>query len=42
MSFDKDIPFNLLPDLPPAANLETSEIFKLTINANRLLAELKG
>lgn len=28
--------------MPPKANLETSEIFKLTISANKLLAELKG
>lgn len=42
MSFNKDIPYNSLPDLPPKANLETSEIFKLTISANKLLAELKG
>ncbi len=36
------MPFNALPDLPPAANLETPEIFKACIRANRLLAELKG
>lgn len=40
--FDKNLPFNQLPDLPPAANLETPEIFRATIQANRLLAELKG
>jgi Fic family protein len=42
MSFDKNTPFNALPDLPPQENLETPEIFKLTIKANKLLAELKG
>lgn len=42
MKYHKDKPFNDLPDLPPKANLETSEIFKLTIRANKLLAELKG
>lgn len=42
MSFNKDIPYDTLPDLPPKANLETAEIFKLTIQANKLLAELKG
>ena len=42
MKFDKNIPFNDLPDLPPGVNLETPEIFKLTIKANKLLAELKG
>lgn len=41
-SYNNNIPFNGLPDLPPAASLETVEIFKLTINANKLLAELKG
>ena len=42
MSFNKETPFNDLPNLPPKANLETAEIFKLTIKANKLLAELKG
>jgi len=42
MSFNKDLPFNSLPDLPPAADLETTEIFRLAIRANKLLAELKG
>ena len=42
MSFHKDSPFNSLPDLPPAVDLETPEIFRLTIKANKLLAELKG
>lgn len=42
MSFSKDKPYNNLPHLPPAADLETPEIFKLTIKANKLLAELKG
>lgn len=42
MSFNKNIPFNSLLDLPPKQNLETPEIFRLTIKANKLLAELKG
>jgi Fic family protein len=42
MTFNKDIPYNTLPDLPPKANLETPEIFRLTISANKFLAELKG
>jgi len=42
MAFDKDLPYNNLPDLPPDVDLETPEIFKLTIRANKLLAELKG
>jgi len=40
--FDRNLPFNGLPDLPPAVNLEVPEIFKATIRANKLLAELKG
>ncbi len=39
---DKNSPFNNLPDLPPKVNLETADIFKATIKANKLLAELKG
>jgi Fic family protein len=42
MIFNKDLPYNDLPDLPPAADLETPEIFRQTIKANKLLAELKG
>lgn len=42
IKFDKDLPFNTLPDLPPRVNLETPEIFRATIRANKLLAELKG
>ncbi|MBK8701518.1 MAG: Fic family protein [Saprospiraceae bacterium] len=42
MNYHKDLPYNALPDLPPNVNLETPEIFRLTIQANKLLAELKG
>lgn len=42
MSFNKDIPFNSLPDLPPEENLETVALLELCIKANTLLAELKG
>lgn len=42
MSYNRDLPYNTLPDLPPQADLETTEIFKLCIQANKLLAELKG
>lgn len=42
MIYNKDIPYNTLPDLPPKKNLETVAIFKATIRANKLLAELKG
>lgn len=40
--FNRDLPYNTIPDLPPKANLETAEIFRATIRANKLLAELKG
>ena len=42
LSFNRDFPFNDLPDLPPAVDLEKPEIFKAGIRANKLLAELKG
>ncbi len=35
-------PFNELADLPPKLELESVEMLKLTLNANRFLAELKG
>lgn len=41
-TFDRNKPFNELSDLPPLSELETVEILKLTIAANKLLAELKG
>lgn len=41
-AFNREIPNNQLPDLPPQADLETPEILKATIVANKLLAELKG
>jgi Fic family protein len=41
-TFDKNLPYNDLPNLPPKVNLETTAIFKATIRANKLLAELKG
>jgi Fic family protein len=40
--FNRNLPFNQLPNLPPKETLETVEILKLCINANKLLAELKG
>jgi len=42
MKQHNNTPYNNLPDLPSATALETVEIFKLTIQANKLLAELKG
>nr|MBC7611855.1 Fic family protein [Pseudopedobacter sp.] len=41
-SFDRNKPYNSLPNLPPKANLESVEILKISIEANKLLAELKG
>jgi Fic family protein len=40
--FDPRNPYNNLPDLPPAQDLETTAILKLAISAHRALAELKG
>ena len=40
--FDTSLPYNSLPDLPPAASqIETTEILKRCINARVALAELK-
>lgn len=41
MSFDKNIPFNELPNLPPL-DIESTGILKQAISAARDLAELKG
>ena len=41
MSFDRNIPNNDLPDLPPKTDIETIEILKMTIRANKAIAELK-
>lgn len=40
--FSKEIPYNDLPLLPPKIELETKEILKAAISANKALAELKG
>jgi len=42
MAFDPLIPYNDLPLLPPAGDLETKAVLKKTIAAGRALAELKG
>lgn len=42
MNFNPDQPYNDLPILPPAADLETKAILKACISANKRLAELKG
>ncbi|MBT6439880.1 MAG: Fic family protein, partial [Flavobacteriales bacterium] len=40
--FQKDIPYNELPLLPPKNNLETTTILRKTIKASRALANLNG
>jgi Fic family protein len=40
--FNKNQPYNELPLLPPNVELETKEILKVAISANKALAELKG
>lgn len=40
--YDRNLPFNDLPALPPAAEVETAAILKKAISASRALAELKG
>lgn len=42
MPFDRLIPYNELPLLPPAAELETKAVLKQAISANRMLANLRG
>ena len=39
--FDPTLPYNELPDLPPAVSVETTAILKRCINARVALAELK-
>lgn len=40
--FNREIPYNDLPLLPPKADIETKEILRKTISAGRALAQLKG
>lgn len=40
--FNRKVPNNELPLLPPKVELETKEILKAAISANKALAELKG
>jgi Fic family protein len=40
--FDREQPFNDLPPLPPATEVETAAVLKKAIAASRALAELKG
>lgn len=40
--FNRNLPFNDLPPLPPAAEVETAAVLKKAISASRAMAELKG
>ena len=43
MSYDKNIPYNNLPYIPPTGiNVESTKILKKAIAANKALAELRG
>ncbi|QRF57118.1 Fic family protein [Variovorax sp. UC122_21] len=42
MAFDRLQPFNALPLLPPAIELESKAVLKQAISANRVLANLRG
>jgi Fic family protein len=40
--FDRRIPYNDLPLLPPSAEIETKQVLRKTISAGRALAQLNG
>ena len=42
MAFDRNQPYNDLPLLPPAHDVETKIVLKQAISANRALANLPG
>jgi Fic family protein len=42
MSFNKNLPYNNLPLLPPKGEIETKEVLKKAITANKALAKLVG
>jgi Fic family protein len=42
LGFDRTLPYNALPPLPPAALVENAVILKKAIRASRAMAELKG
>ena len=42
MPFDRAVPHNALPGLPPAVDLETKAVLKQVVAARTALAELKG
>ena len=41
-TFNKDIPYNSLPLMPPDADIETKPVLQKTISTSRVLAELNG
>lgn len=41
MTFDRNKPYNDLPDLPPQAEIETTAVLKMAIRANKAIAELR-
>lgn len=41
MSFNRNKPYNDLPDLPPKTDVETNTILKMAIRANKAMAELR-
>jgi Fic family protein len=41
-NFNREIPYNDLPLLPPKADIETKIILRKTISAGRALAQLNG
>jgi Fic family protein len=42
MTLDPNKPYNDLPELPPKVDIETKNILRASITANKALAELKG
>ena len=42
IKFNRNIPYNSLPILPPTTNLETTKVLRKTIDASRALAKLNG
>ncbi len=42
VNFNPKTPYNNLPDLPQAADIETKKILRKTISAGRALAQLNG
>ena len=42
MNIDPQTPYNELPELPPKQDVESKEVLRASIAANKALAELKG